>query len=327
LSGSAPFFGGRSSLWSIWCPRAFRHDANDANDLMRDFPLVVKNTVKDFYGKAEEEVLHVKEANKITDLVFKAIPLQDNITRLLESNRASGRPVLESARLATGRPLFGPASNGYRHFSVISSLLTLNDVQNTRTERKEGSPIMIATDTVVERFEVEEATDDVPAHARILHTSRGPLTLHGNKTNVILAAGAIPNTTILLNSIKDEKFQRHAGQRLTAHFRSKVMARFTPDEEWYDKDGWTKQEELDGLGEKSAHPVISAHHVRGIFRHKGAGPKLQWHIQLHGIYVPTHWKHHVQDLQGMVPDLWSAPTDEQLKGCGGYLVLSTSHLK
>ena len=97
----------------------------------------------------------------------------------------------------------------------------------THTERKEGSPITIATDTVVEHFEVEGAST-VPAHARILHTSRGPLTLHGGQTNVILAAGAIPNATILLNSIKDEKFQRHAGQRLTAHFRSKVMARFKP---------------------------------------------------------------------------------------------------
>jgi len=292
---------------------------------MRDFPQVVKNAARGFYGKAETEVLHVETADAIADPVFKAIPLQGRITHHLDSNRVAGEFTPESAKLATGRPLFGPASKGYRHFSVIASLLTLNDVQNTRAERKEGSPIMIATDTVVERFEVEETTATVPAHARILHTSRGPLTLHGGKTNVILAAGAIPNTTILLNSIKDKNFQRHAGQRLTAHFRSKVMARFRPDQAWFGDAGWIEHQALEQLAATSVHPVISAHHVRGIFPHDGAN--LQWHIQLHGIYVPRRWEHHVQELQGMVPDLWSAPTDQQLEGCGGYLVLSTPHLR
>ena len=113
----------------------------------------------------------------------------------------------------------------------------------THTERKEGSPITIATDTVVEHFEVEGAST-VPAHARILHTSRGPLTLHGGKTNVILAAGAIPNTTILLNSIKDNKFQRRTGQRLTAHFRSKVMARFKPNQTRFGEDNVQKSLQL-----------------------------------------------------------------------------------
>lgn len=294
---------------------------------MRDFPPVVTNAVRDFYRKAEDEVLHVETADEIADPVFKAIPLQGRISHYLDSNHVAGGFVPESARLATGRPLFGPASKGYRHFSVIASLLTINDVQNTRAERKEGSPIMIATDTIVERFEVEGAPT-VPAHARILHTSRGPLTLHGGKTNVILAAGAIPNTTILLNSIKDKKFQRHAGQRLTAHFRSKVMARFEPTETWFNADGWTKVQAMEQSPPTiPVHPVISAHHVRGRFQHNNAGPFLQWHIQLHGIYVPKRWKHHIQELQGMVPDLWSAPTDEQLEGCGGYLVLSTSHMK
>ena len=298
---------------------------------MRGFPLVVKNAARNFYPKAEAEVLHVETAGEIADPVFKAIPLQVRITHHLDINHAAGEYVADSAKLATGRPLFGPASKGYRHFSVIASLLTLNDVQNTRAERKEGSPIMIATDTVVERFEVEEADGPAHAHARILHTSRGPLTLHGGKTNVILAAGAIPNATILLNSIKDEKFQRHAGQRLTAHFRSKVMARFRPNQTWFgDDDGWNKYQIMEGLAPgllaTSVHPVISAHHVRGRFQHNG-GTSLQWHIQLHGIYVPTRWKHHVQELQGMLPDLWSTPTDQQLEGCGGYLVLSTSHLK
>ena len=295
---------------------------------MRGFPTAITDAVRDFHLKAENEVLHVETADEIADPVFKEIPLQGRISHHLHSNRLAGQFVPDSARLATGRPLFGPASKGYRHFSVIASLLTLNDVQNTRAERKEGSPIMIATDTVVERFEVEGAPT-VPAHARILHTSRGPLTLHGGKTNVILAAGAIPNATILLNSIKDKRFQRHAGQRLTAHFRSKVMARFKPDQTWFGDDagGWAKYQAMEeDLPTIPVHPVISAHHVRGRFQHNG-GTSLQWHIQLHGIYVPTHWKYHVQELQGMVPDLWSAPTDQQLEGCGGYLVLSTSHLK
>lgn len=55
--------------------------------------------------------------------------------------------------------------------------------------------------------------------APVLHASRGPISLRSGKTNVILATGAIPTTTILLNSISD-KLEGRAGKRLTAHFRS-----------------------------------------------------------------------------------------------------------
>jgi len=84
-----------------------------------------------------------------------------------------------------------------------------------RKKIPDGKPLMIATDVVVERFEVDPESNTAP----VLHASRGPISLRSGKTNVILATGAVPATTILLNSIGD-KLEGRAGKRLTAHFRS-----------------------------------------------------------------------------------------------------------
>ncbi|KAG5634576.1 hypothetical protein H0H81_001493 [Sphagnurus paluster] len=342
LSGSAPFFGGRSSFWSIWSPRAIGVENGDDYDLMREFPDFMKNTATEFYDKTEKDVLHVQEANHIADPVFTAINLQGRVTHHLANiaQGVGGDVSATPAKLATGLPLFGPSSKGYRHFSAIASLLKLNDRQNQRAKMREGSPIMIATDTIVERFEVEparparaardaqaaqppqpaqSALPELPAqhaYARILHTSRGPLRLYGGKTNVILAAGAIPNTTILLNSIENEAFQAYAGQRLTAHFRSHVMGRFKADHAWFG-----------AAPDHVEHPVISAHHVRGTYAPPGGGPSLQWHIQINGIYIPPDLQqHHVEEIQGMLPDIWSAPTSPQVEESGGHVVLTCSVL-
>jgi len=79
----------------------------------------------------------------------------------------------------------------------------------------DGKPLMIATDIVVKHFEVDPESNTTP----IFHTSRSPISLHSGKTNVILATGAVPAATILLNSIGD-KLDGRAGKCLTAHFRS-----------------------------------------------------------------------------------------------------------
>jgi len=55
---------------------------------------------------------------------------------------------------------------------------------------------MIATDTIVERFEVDQ--EDIHRRANFLYTSRGALCFPQCRTNIILATNVIPTTTILI---------------------------------------------------------------------------------------------------------------------------------
>jgi hypothetical protein len=177
---------------------------------MNGFPRFMQEIAKDpdFYQGADR-LLNIKTPSAIGDSFESTLQTRfqyylDRDIHLNAGNRIGGALQAEHARLATGVPI-GVKTTGYRQFSVIGSLLAINERQNklARQNPPAGKPIMIATDVVVERFEVE-GTDPVhPTHARVLHTSRGPLTLRGGKTNVILAAGPIPNTTILLNSLNE----------------------------------------------------------------------------------------------------------------------------
>ena len=236
----------------------------------------------DFY-KGVDRLLRIQRADKIRDPVFDSA-LQKRFDHYLSAGLAHipGARSAEPARLATGAPVGGPTT-GFRRFSTVGPLLAINRRQNklARQNPPAGNPIIIATDVVVQRFEVEpENGPGTHAHACVLHTSRGPLTLRGGKTNVILATGAIPNATILLNSldktcVNGERFGNRAGQCLTAHFRSYIQARFKPTRSWLGQDSKDLPKE----------PAISACHVRG-----RDGNNLQWHIQVNGSYAPVGYQ-------------------------------------
>ena len=91
------------------------------------------------------------------------------------------RVIVEAAKLATGVTVGKPSPDSYRHFSAVGSLLAINEHQNKLTMNKKGNPLMIATNVVVKRFNVDHLElpgDDPNMIARVLYTSR---------TNVILA--------------------------------------------------------------------------------------------------------------------------------------------
>ena len=247
LNGSSPFFGGRSSFWSNWSPRAIGPDF----DLMDSFPTFMKEIAKEpsFY-QGVDKLLHLKPANEIKDAVFEV--LQGRFDHYLSVINRSNYPIpaaaaAEPARLACGVHV-GQPTLAFRQFSAVGPLLAINEKQANLARKKipDGKPLMIATDVVVERFEVDPGSNT----ARVLHTSRGPISLRSGKTNVILATGAVPATTILLNSIGD-KLEGRAGNRLTAHFRSSIKARFRPDSTWI------------GAPKLPSHPTVAACHVRG----------------------------------------------------------------
>lgn len=284
---------------------------------MDGFPQFMKDiaTHKDFYNGVEK-LLHIKPANTINDPIFKVLQglFDDYLSNGLKAiTRAKNA---EPARLATG-VFIGIPTQGFRQFSTVGPLLKINEDQNVLAlkDPPKGQPIMIATDVVVERFDVE-SEEDGKLHARVLHTSRGTLNLRGGKTNVILATGAVPATTILMNSIGDQ-LQGRAGQRLTAHFRSHIKARFQVN------TAWLKSQAL------PPNPVIAACHVRG----RGTN-ELQWHIQVNGIYQPERAiakadltecaEKDCLKFANLAPDYEAALTAEQWYGSQGYIIVCTS---
>ena len=287
---------------------------------MDDFPQFMKDIAKEpgFY-KGAERLLHVESANEIKDPVFSV--LQERFDHHLSKGYKTipGAQAAEPGRLATRAPV-DQSTTSFRQFSAVGPLLAIAEYQGNlaRKNPPAGAPLMIATNVVVERFEVEPEND--PTHAHVLYTSRGPLTLWDGKTNVILATSAIPATTILLNSI-DKKLQDRAGQRLTAHLCSSIVARFKPDSDW-----------LKPETPLPSHLVTSACHVRG-----RASNNFQWHIQVNGIHEPVGFHGGFLDADEMAEaahkellDLaachTAVPTVTQLKNSDGYIIVCASHL-
>ncbi len=303
---------------------------------MGHFPDFMKQIARkpDFY-KGADRLLHVQRADEIRDPVFDSA-LQKRFNHHLSAGLAliPGAESAKPARLATGVPV-GRPTTGFRQFSTVGPLLEIHRRQNrlARQHPPAGNPILIATDVVVERFEVEPANGQAgtPAHARVLHTSRGPLTLRRGKTNVILATGPIPNTTILLNSL-GETFG-NTGKRLTAHFRSGIKARFKPTRRWLGQ-GSLLQDGTDPDAGKSLpkEPAISACHVRGRVNENG----LQWHIQVNGSYEPVGYQTQAGSDQekaelssrlfaGLAPDNGDTLTPEQAANTEGYIIVCMLH--
>ncbi|KAM5531774.1 hypothetical protein V8D89_014544 [Ganoderma adspersum] len=94
--------------------------------------------------------------------------------------------------------------------SVQERLVLLQEKQRQLAKHGLGSPLMIATDVVAQNFLVDSDENHV---VNVLKTSRGDLCFPDGKTSMILAAGVVPATNILLNSL--ESMQTRGGSRLT----------------------------------------------------------------------------------------------------------------
>ena len=156
---------------------------------------------------------------------------------------------------------------------------------------------MIATDVVVHKFLIDADNNNT---VDVLRTSRGDLCFPSGKTNIILATGAIPATTILMNSLGDD-LKGRAGSRLSGHFISHIVARFPmrPNDSY----------NLD-------HLEIGASYVAG----KDAKTGHQYHIQVTAIHSP-HPETDAEDAGRLCPDYAAAATAAQLEGSEKYVVL------
>ncbi|KAL1730889.1 hypothetical protein EV714DRAFT_209958 [Schizophyllum commune] len=296
MHGSCPFFGGRSTFWSAWSPRPVHKDKGI--DLLRDFPQSMKDTVNaPGFWKRCEDLLHVESANRINDPCFGQALQREIQSRLDDGlHDIPTATMTEHARLAVGRKRAIANSITFDKFSTPGPLLAIYERQRKLAEEGKGSPLMIATDVVVERFELD---GDRPI---VLHTSRGPLYFPKRDTNIILAAGAFPNTTILMNSIGNN-LEGRAGSRVSGHYISHITARFPL--------------KLLGDIDHLEHLEIAAHYLAGSDPATG----LQYHVQITAIHSPYPDGRDAEDAARLCPDYAAAATAEQLKYSEKHVVL------
>lgn len=274
---------------------------------MRNFPESMLETSKpEAFWTEAEELLHVTKATDINDPVFGK-QLQDLIqTRLDKAIQGSTIPnadFTENARLAVGRKTSIPHIVAFEKFSTPGPLLAIYEKQRQLAEKRAGYPLMFATDVVVHRFETDpEDTVRVPT---ILHTSRGALCFPRKNTNVILAAGAFPATTLLMNSVGDLLKDR-AGSRVGGHFLTHIAARFPIDQKFFESLSMS-------------HLQIGASYLAG----KDPETQLQYHVQITAIHSPNPEKD-AEDAGRLCPDYAAAATAEQLAGSEHHIVLSQS---
>jgi choline dehydrogenase-like flavoprotein len=290
--GYYPFFGGRSLFWSGWCsqPQA---------QALRDFPPAMHRAAADprFWSQARE-VLNVISTAEMEDPAFGA--LQAQLTNRL------AHPLSDIPSLATSEPamLAGghrhkKAKTGFSKFCAAESLLSLVDQRHSAAHANEA-PLRIGLNCTVKKIVMdgEEAVG--------VETSRGFFGLRGNRSKLVLCAGAVPNTTMLMNSIP--RIRETAGKRLTGHFLSHISARVPVHA---DASPWS-QNRSNSL-EIAAQCLLGYHPVT----------KRQYQIQVTAVHCPSPEKD-LEELARKCPDYSASAQVNQLRGSENHVLFCTS---
>ncbi|KAJ7548529.1 hypothetical protein O6H91_07G015200 [Diphasiastrum complanatum] len=214
--GMVPFFGGRSTLWSAWCPRPTQEE-------MRRWPKETIEAAEKYFPHAEQllNVVPADQLDKDRNLAPRPggrpiyATLQQKLTQMLSNNlkQIDSATRVMPAPLAVGS--FPPNGIDFEKFAVPGPLLSLLVKQRQLEEEGKGAPLKVVTNCVVNRIVQQDGT------ATALETSRGVVNI--GDANVILAMGTLPPTTLVLNSFPE--IVKNAGKRFTSHFISSVVAR------------------------------------------------------------------------------------------------------
>ncbi len=284
--GMVPFFGGRSTLWSAWCPRPTEKE-------MAGWPSETIKVAQDYFRSAEN-LLYVKGADEIdSDKDEKTLQfvrgkrpvygaLQQRIQTLLEEGATSipGIYRTEAAQLASGAGDIDGID--FQKFATPGEILAIATKQAELHRQDKGSPLSIVTECVVEKIIQQDGC------ATALQTSRGILPLGNGK--LILATGTLPPTTLISNSFPQASL---VGKRFSAHFITAIVAK-------------VPKEDLDPQG-AFGELELGACYVAGI----GKDYQQQYHIQLSALWDQDPIKNAAKALRYM-PDVVATASMEQL---------------
>lgn len=293
--GMVPFFGGRSTLWSAWCPRPNRKE-------FAGWPEETVKAAEDNFESAET-LLHVQKADEIdsgrSDVFKKMISevrpvygkLQEVVqTRLKEyGTDVKGIYRTEAAPLASD----AKADDGidFQKYAVPGELLELVMEQRTLAAEKKGAKMDIAADCIVERIYQQEG------QATALQTSRGVLPI--GKSDLVLAMGTLPPTTLVRNSFP---MAVNPGERFSSHFITSIVAR-VPKEDFKGHDQFGELE-------------LGACYIAGVANDSF---EQQYHIQLSALADENPIKNAGRALRYM-PDVVATASMKQLTTSEDYVV-------
>lgn len=214
--GMVPFFGGRSILWSAWCPRPLE-------DEMRGWsPQIVAAAKRNF--ASAEKLLNVVPADEIDSgleagalaAAARRRPIYSILQRELQGMVADRLERIGSATRSMPAPIAVGAGTkediDFAKFSTPAPFLELT--HGKQAGSGVGRRVCIATDCVVQRILQQDGV------ATALETSRGVVNVGDAK--LVLAMGSLPPATLLLNSFPQAA---KTGERFTAHFITSVVAR------------------------------------------------------------------------------------------------------
>jgi hypothetical protein len=207
--GTVPFFGGRSTLWSAWCPRPTEEE-------MINWPEEIITNANKYFSSAEH-LLNVVPTDQIaTPIKGKPVYgiLQKKLLKRLKKNQSKINEITRiiAAPLAVKTP--DVVDLDFSKFSVPGKLLELAEKQKDLYDEQKGNEINIVTQCLVQKIISKNK------HPTALETSIGILNIKNAK--IILAMGTLPPTTLIQNSFPDLK---NVGKRFTSHFISTVIAR------------------------------------------------------------------------------------------------------
>ena len=287
--GMVPFFGGRSIMWSSWCPRPTAEE-------MDGWPAEVIEVAHKYFESAEK-LLNVVPANEIdkgstAPQGYRPIfgVMQDQLTEYLQANlsKIDSATRVMAAPLAVGAPQLHGVD--FDKFSTPGPMLTLLDKQRVLAQAGQGSPLQIMNECTVTRIVQQDG------RATALETTQGVVNVGNSK--LILAMGTLPPTTLIHNSFPEVK---HVGECFTAHFITAVVARVPrADYDFHDQ-----------LGDLELGAIYLA----------GVDPKTrgQYHVQLTAL-SDKHPEENAQTAARHMPDVVATASPAQLRSSREHIV-------
>ena len=295
--GLVPFFGGRSLVWSSWCPKP-----NDEEFF--GWPKAVIASAKKYFVASETlmNVVEVGPGNRpdgVPYVVGSMRPiydrLQEDLTNRIHKNLAKVKALTRSmaAPLAVGvNKLKGI---DFQKFATPSSLLELVEDQNDAAKKSKGAQLKIATNCIIQQIYHQDKK------ATALKTSRGVVNI--GEAKLVLAMGTVPASTLIANSFPDVP---NVGSHLGAHFISAIVGRISAKNM--------------GYGSNCSKPLsdieLAAVYVAGI----SEDHTKQFHVQVsafHDVDPEANAKYVFQ----YAPDVLATASKVQLESSKGYIVI------
>ena len=310
--GMSPFFGGRSTLWSAWCPvptdeemdgwpketiQAARDNFERAKELLRVQPAdqigQVDHEILNRFGLSKSQFLDLQgkmHGNSETSTPVYG-PLQREVQDRLKvyGRQVEGIYRTEAAPLASA----SEKTNGidFQKFSIPGELLELISKQREKEAEGKGKRIDVVSDCIVERIYQQDG------QATALQTSRGVLPI--GHADLVLAMGTLPPTTLIRNSFPDLK---NIGERFSAHFISSIVAR-VPRKDYENSDQFGDLE-------------IGACYIAGVDNDDFT---RQFHIQL-SVLADVNPERNAGTALRYMPDVVATASKEQLEDSEEHIV-------